>query len=204
MNSFFSDGSFSSVLQWVIHHSYPLLFIAMVIDGPIVIMAASFAASMGYLNLGVIYVLGILGDYVGDFLLFSIGYFGTGKFIKKCGYKFGLTEERMNKIMVLLEMHPGKIILAIKLSPIIPIPGLMLVGSSNISLQKFAYVITPIILIKTLLFIVIGYFFGNSYEKFSSYVNSSIIAIIITLVLASLIYYFYRKITGRISKKLEA
>jgi membrane protein DedA with SNARE-associated domain len=175
----------------------------MVVEGPIVIMAASFAASMGYLNLGVIFILGILGDYVGDFALYSIGYFGKSTVIKKCGRKHGLLEARMDKLISLLEKHPGKIILAIKLSPIIPIPGLIMVGSSHISPQKFAYIITLIILPRTFLFVVLGYFFGNSYYAISSYVDSSSIAVIIILAVAFLFYYLYRIITGRISKKLE-
>ena len=40
------DASFAGTVQWVIQHGYPLLFIVMLIDGPVVTAAAAFAAAL--------------------------------------------------------------------------------------------------------------------------------------------------------------
>ncbi len=144
-------GTFESVLQWVLHNGYPIIFLGMIIEGPTIIAAASFATTMGYFNLWIIFLLGIFGDIVGDFIWFTVGYFGRITVIKRFGHFFGVSEERMEKLKNLLEKHPGKIIAAIKLSPLVPVPGLIVAGSSHMSPKKFAKIITLIILPKTFL-----------------------------------------------------
>lgn len=200
--SIFSGSSFSGVVQWVIHNSYPLLFVCMVIEGPVVIAAASFAASLGYLSLPLIFALAILGDLVGDFIWYAIGYFSRITLVNRFGHLFGATPSRMLKLKQLLEQHPLKILAAIKISPLAPIPGLIITGSSHLSPRKFAATVLTIIIPKTVLFMVIGYFFGNIYEKASAYLNGIYTVIVILIVIIG-IYYLYRALAVRLATKLE-
>ncbi len=199
----FFSITFDSVLQWVLHNGYPIIFLGMVIEGPTIIAAASFAATMGYFDLWIIFLLGIFGDIVGDFIWFTVGYFGRITVIKRFGHFFGVSDERMEKLKALLEKHPGKIIAAIKLSPLVPVPGLIVAGSSHMSPKKFAKIITLIILPNTILFMALGYFFGKIYDKISSYINNSLYAIGVLLIAGYLAHYIYKKIAGKISKNLE-
>lgn len=199
----FESGTFSAVLQWVIHNGYPIMFVGMVLEGPVLTAAASFATTLGYFNLGIIFVLAIAGDIVGDFIWYALGYFGRLTVINRFGHYFGASRERMEKLRTLFERHPGKIITAVKLSPLLPAPGLILAGSSHMSPKKFMLVIASIILPKTILFMALGYLFGYSYDAVSSYVNNGIFALVLVFVAAYLVFYFYRKITARISRKLE-
>ncbi|OGZ33912.1 MAG: hypothetical protein A2174_03435 [Candidatus Portnoybacteria bacterium RBG_13_41_18] len=199
----FVSGTFETVLQWVLHNGYPIIFLGMIIEGPTIIAAASFATTMGYFNLWIIFLLGIFGDIVGDFLWYTVGYFGRITVIKRFGHFFGVSEERMEKLRILLEKHPGKIIAAIKLSPLVPVPGLIVAGSSHMSPKKFATIITIIILPKTILFMALGYFFGKIYNTIIGYVNDGIYAIGIILIMGYLAHYIYKKAAGKISKNLE-
>ena len=71
----FNITSFASAFSWVIAHGYPLMFVAMLIEGPIVTAAATFAVVFGYFNISMIFVLSILGDIVADVIYYIIGYF---------------------------------------------------------------------------------------------------------------------------------
>jgi len=197
------SGTFTVVLQWVLQNGYPILFLGMIIEGPTVIAAASFAVTLGYFNLAIIFVLAVLGDLVGDFIWYVLGYFGRATVIEKYGHFFGASEKQMEKLRKLLEKHPGKILLAIKLSPLLPVPGLIMAGSTHMSPKKFAATIAAIILPKTVLFMAVGYYFGQAYDGIARYLNNGIYAIGIILVAGYLIHCIYKKVSTRIAVKLE-
>jgi len=199
----FVSGTFDTVLQWVLHNGYPIIFLGMIIEGPTIIAAASFAATMGHFNLWIIFFLGIFGDIVGDFIWFGLGYFARITVVRRFGHFFSVSDERMDKLKNLLEKHPGKILAAIKLSPFIPLPGLVIAGSSHMSPKKFAKIITIIILPKTILFMALGYFFGKIYNTIIGYINNSFYAIGMLLIAGYFIHYIYKKAAGKISKNLE-
>jgi len=197
------SGTFSTVLQWVIHNGYPIMFVAMIFEGPMLAAAASFAARLGYFNLGIIFLLVVLSDIVGDFLWFGIGYLGRVSVIRRFGRYFGASEERMEKLKILFERHPMKMITAIKLAPLLPVPGLIVAGSSHMSPRKFLSVIVAIILPKTILFMALGYFSGYAYDAISKYVENGIYGLVIIAVLIYLAFRLYKNVAARISRKLE-
>lgn len=203
MSHLFITASFANVLQWVLYNSYPIIFLGMVIEGPTIIAAVSFAATLGYFNLQIIFILAILGDLVGDFIWYGLGYFARHAVIEKYGHFFGVSASRMDKIKHLLEKHPQKILLAIKLSPLMPVPGLIVAGSSKMSLKKFVPIISLIILPKTILFMSVGYFFGRFYNKISVYLNGSLYALGLIFLAIFFIRYIYKKGADLASEKLE-
>ncbi|MEK7094156.1 MAG: hypothetical protein AAB903_02330, partial [Patescibacteria group bacterium] len=117
-------SSFINVVDWVTTHSYLLIFLALVVEGPIVTAASAFAATLGYLDLRVVFVLSFLGDLTGDLTYYSIGYWGRKGFIEKYGKHFGLTPSRLERVAGLIKTHPIKTLVASKYIPIISASGL--------------------------------------------------------------------------------
>jgi membrane protein DedA with SNARE-associated domain len=194
--------SFSVAFAWVIAHGYILMFVGMVIEGPIITAAAAFAAAAGYFSLPVVLALSLLGDLVADILYYTIGYWSRGAFVEKYGHHLGLSKERIARIENFTSKHPIKTLVALKINPITPMPGLMLVGATKMPLKRFAVISLAITLPKSILFVIIGYYFGKSYDSLAHYVNygyASLIAIGIILI----IFYAYRKISSRIANKIE-
>jgi membrane protein DedA with SNARE-associated domain len=194
--------SFTTALLTVTHIHYIAMFVIMVIEGPIITAVASFAVTMGYFNLGIIFILATFGDLIGDLVYYGIGYWGHINVIKKYGHRFGASPARMEKLRGLLERHPWKIMAAIKLSAILP-PTLVLVGSTHFPFKKYLTIAFSITLPKVILFMSLGYFFGNIFNKIYIYIKNASYAFLIIVVFAVLIYYLYRKIAAKISKKLE-
>ena len=189
-------------LQWVIAHGYWLMFLAMLVEGPIVTAAASFAVALGYFNIGYVLILSLLGDVVADVIYYSIGYWGRMTLVAKYGRYVGLSKERLTRIERLLEANSIKTLVALKLTPFIPTPGLMLVGVARMKLSKFTLTCLLITIPKTILFMLAGYYFGEAYGTFSrdfGYVSVGIVVII-------LIYAFYKlwlKSAATIGSKIE-
>jgi membrane protein DedA with SNARE-associated domain len=204
MLSAIPTSDFPDTLQWLIRNGYVLMFIAMIVEGPLVIMAASFAASEGYFSVPVVFLLAVCGDVIGDSAWFITGYFGRQAIPRKLRDRLGISEERMQKLKSLLERHPGKTLAAIKISPVTPIPGLVMAGGSHMSPKKFGVTISLIIIPKTILFMVLGYFFGQAYDRVSVYINNATYAILIVVLMAGLFYYGYRRIAEKIARKIQS
>ncbi len=195
--------SFSAALQWVITGGYFLTFAGMFMFGPIIISAASFAAALGYFDIWVIFAIAVFGELAIDLILYAIGYFSRITVIEKYGHYFGLSKEKMENLEKLVHDHPAKTLTAIKLAPILPVPGLMIVGSMHMSVKKFTLINFVIALIRAAIFMTIGYYFGQVYDSFSRYIKNTEYILLAAIIAALVIFYAYKKITEKISNKLE-
>ena len=202
INAFLND-TFPIILQWVTQHGYPLIFLVMIAEGPVTTAACSFAATFGYFSLPIIFLLSFMGDIVGDFIWYGVGYFGGAPMIKKFGHFFKVSPDKIEKLRTFFERHPGKTLAVIKFSPLIPAVGLIMVGSSRMSIKKFIKNISIIILPKTLLFMAMGYFFGNIFNVLYKYIKNGLYALGIVTAAAWLVIYAYKKFEAGFSEKLE-
>lgn len=195
--------SFSGALQWVIAGGYFLTFVGMFMFGPIIISAAAFAAALGYFNVWIIFAIAVFGELAIDLVLYVIGYFSRIAVVEKYSRVFGMPENTIEKLEQLIHLHPGKTLTAIKLAPILPVPGLMLVGSTHMPVKKFASINFLIALIRAAIFMVIGYYFGQIYDSVSGYVKNIGYAIGVLAIISVAAYYIYKKTMNKISDKLE-
>jgi len=197
-------ASFSGALAWVKSAGYLLMFVAMVIEGPVITSAAAFAAALGYFNILIVLILSILGDLVGDYIYYAVGYFGRVHFVEKYGHKVGLTGERLAHMERLLKEHPKKTLAAVKLSPFLPAPGLMMIGATKMPVGEYTWMTLLVTLPKTLLFMALGYYFGRAYDQIAHYLENGQYFIIVALVVVVAVFYAYKKIAAKLSVRLEA
>ncbi len=197
-----ASSGFASTLRYVIAGGYVIMFIGMVVEGPIITAAAAFAAALGYFNIFAVILLAILGDLVADVAYYCVGYFSRAALVEKYGHRWGLSKARMEHLEHLLQRHPGKTLIAIKLIPGIATPGLMMVGVTRMSWRKFTAVCTSIILPKVFLFVALGYYFGRTYDAISKYVDNGEYFIIFAVIATLCIYYIYNKSSSLLAARL--
>ena len=195
--------TFSGALAWIMAHGYALMFVAMLIEGPVVTAAASFAAAQGVFSIWIVFALAILGDLVADIIYFGLGYYTRLALIEKYGARFGMTKERTEKIQGLVNAHAVKTIVAIKLTPLIPAPGLMAVGATRMPIKKFALICLVITLPKVLIFMTLGYYFGHLYAEVSRYTEYAQYLIVVAVIAVLIIRYFYQKLTEYLAKDIK-
>ena len=128
--------NFQAVFHWVIANGYWFIFLVMCVEGPMTTAAAGFASALGYFDPFIVLLLSILGDLVPDSIYYSLGYFGRGPMVEKAIHYFGLTKERVLRIENLLKEHFGKTMVVLKLTPIVPTLGFILVGYLKLSFLK--------------------------------------------------------------------
>ena len=196
-----ASGEFGNTLAWVIAGGYALMFVAMVLEGPIVTAAASFAAALGFFNIGFVFLLAILGDLTGDVIYYVIGYIGRTAVIDRFGHRLGLSHAHMKRIEHLLRRHPWKAMVAIKLT--FATPGLIMVGVSRMPMRKFSMYCVAIIFPKVLIFSALGYYFGNAYNSYSKYIENAQYLILISIVCTLIAYYAYNSLSVAFSRRLQ-
>jgi membrane protein DedA with SNARE-associated domain len=195
--------NFADTLQWVLGHGYALMLAAMTVEGPIVTAAASFAVTLGYFNLPMIFLLSVIGDLFADTIFYTIGYWGHFAIVNKFAVRLGLTPTRLKLLESHLEKHGGKTMAAIKLNPVTPMVGLMLVGAIRMPLKRFVWISMLITIPKTILFMVIGYYFGQVYDSLASRFHLGPYAIALVLLAAAIALISYRFISSRIANSID-
>jgi membrane protein DedA with SNARE-associated domain len=197
----FSLG-FQGLTQWVLQHGYPLLFILMLIEGPVVTAAAAFAAALHYMNVWIVLLISILANLIPDLVYYAIGYWGRETFINKYAHYLGITPERIASTEKLAEQHSIKSLFLIKMIPFLATPGLILVGATKMDLKKYAFWSIAIIVPSSLFYLLIGYYFGAAYDTIQRYLDAGGYVIAAAVVIVLVIAYLQRKYFSQLGKKI--
>ena len=195
--------NFMDAVEFFTGKGYLVVFLGMIIEGPLVTAVASFLASLGFFNVFVIFIMSIFGDIIGDFLQYEIGKFGGGRLVEKNYRKAGIKTKTFNKIKDNLKKHLGKTLTIIKFTPIFTTPGLMLLGSLKIPLRKFLFLSTLIAFPKNLFFVVVGFYFGVLFERIMGYFEVGQYIIIVFVVLILLSYFIFKKVSLKLASRIE-
>lgn len=191
------------VLAWVSQQGYILLFIALLVEGPVVTAAGAFAATLGVFNPWIVFTLSILGNLIPDALYYWLGYWGRERFVDKYGRYFHVTKEMIQKLEKLYHEHAGKTLLAVKLLPVVATPGLIIAGVARVPIKKYAWWSAIVTIPSSGLFFLIGYYAGAAYSKIVRYIDYGQYALLGAVVLFIIFVYFNRKISRWISRNIE-
>jgi len=148
-------------------------------------------------------VLSVLANFIPDIVYYTIGYWGREKFLDKYGHYIGITPERIASTKKLAEHHSGKSLFMIKMIPFIATPGLILVGATKMDLKKYAFWSIVIIVPSSLLYLVIGYYFGAAYVTIEHYLKLGGYVIGAAAVIVFALAYFQRKYFSRLAGKID-
>jgi len=196
-------SSFSDVVLWVQANGYPIMFVAMVIEGPVVSAAAAFAAALGTFNIGIVFLLSLTGDLVGDLIYYFLGHWGKIALLERIGLRLGFTQTRFNKMTKYMEDHLYQAILIFKIVPLISFTGFAAAGASRIKTGRFFLVDLLLTLPFTLFFVGLGYYSGVTFELIYSYVNTFQYAVLTIIILALIGYAIYHQAIKWVTSKMS-
>ena len=195
--------TFTDLVPWIIAHGYFIFFFTALIEGPLVTTAAGVAAALGYYNIVIIVLIAIAGDLTADVVYYFIGYHSRILVIERYGHHFGITRERIEKIEKMVHKNFKKTMLIVKVSPIIPIPGLIAIGASRVSLKKFVEMSLLITAPKSLLFALLGFYSGKAYAHLGNNITNGSYIIGGLILVIFVVYLIYQKITSRITREVD-
>ena len=180
---------------------YPSMLLLMIIEGPIATILSAFAASLGFFNAYVVFFLSVLGDILGDIILYSIGFYGGMKTLYRAQRLLRIKDAHLKKIEKLFSRHGKKIIFAIKSTTGLCWITFIAAGSFKMKFKDFLWSSFLGGLAWSGLLVIIGYFFGFAFKKIAAWLVYAQYAPIIVFI-AFLIFYlsisWYKKRRARI------
>lgn len=193
--------SFVKLVAWVASHNYPLILVGMFVEGPIITTAAGFAAGLGFLNVYILWILSIIGDFLGDTLYYYVGYWQRDS-LHKHGHHFGLTEKRLERFEHLFATSPWQALAIIKTGPLLT-GGLLLAGATRMSYRKYIFLGITITAIKNIPLLTLGYLAGAGHSFASHTLHYGEYIVFGGLLLLLLVSYIVSRATTAFSRKLE-
>ncbi|HAS80957.1 MAG: DedA [Candidatus Nomurabacteria bacterium GW2011_GWE1_32_28] len=184
------DSLVPNFLLILTSYKYLLLFLAIVIEGPILMVASGFLVLLGFFELIPAFLVILAGDLFGDIIWYYIGYFFAEPFLNKYGKFFKLTPDMFEKAKGLFHKYHVKILLISKITIGLgmSLATLMAAGATHIPLKKYLTLnfIGEVVLISILLSV--GYFFGQLYTSIADTMKIYFVVGIVTVVGVSMYY----------------
>jgi membrane protein DedA with SNARE-associated domain len=168
----------------LLQYGYFLLFPIAVIEGPIAAIVAGALVASGALSLWIVIGVLILADLVGDLLYYSLGRWGHVRFLENLVEKIGITNERLEPLTHNFKKNSIKLLLIGKTQGLGSII-LYFAGVAKMPLPRFLWWNFVGTVPKVLLFVTIGYFFGQTLiqsQKAIDYLTLSSFGIALLLI----------------------
>ncbi len=149
----------------LIEYQYLLLFVAVLVEGPLATIMAGFVVAQNLMNpfIGILVI--VISDLVGDIFFYYLGksgrQFGKRMFRKKSSHLSEL-EDYYHK-------NTAKAILFGKIAHGLGAFFLFAAGVARIPFKKFLFYNALGTILKTIALLLIGYFFGHSYLRITKY-----------------------------------
>lgn len=157
------------VSQLITEYRYWILIPLAFAEGPIVGLNAGILASFGVFNLFAVFIVLIIRDIAMDAIMYALGHYGNrGKMIERYSAKIGIKKEHWDVIERLWHKHPGKTMFLSKFAYGLSAAFLISAGMTRISYRKFWYHAIQVSLLQYGSLVLLGYFFGNSYDLIST------------------------------------
>ncbi len=162
--------------------AYPLIILLVAMEGPIVILLASAAASAKLLNPMLVFFSAITGNLVADTGWYMVGFLGKLDWFKKGGKRIGIHPETFDMLRDRIHDHAVKILFLAKVTNAFIIPALIIAGIARVPWRKWFPFIAAGEMMVTGLLITIAYFAANSLlqiEKGFEYFALAISALVV-------------------------
>jgi membrane protein DedA with SNARE-associated domain len=156
--------SLEAVLQLIQAYGLWILAPISVIEGPIATVIAAWLAHQGYLNIAAVYLVCVLGDLVGDSLLYGVGRFGAGSLPPR------MTAARQIALTEHFRTKGARTLLFGKWTHSAGMAILIASGMARMDFGRYLWFNLLGTLPKTLMFTLIGYFLGATYSLIDTYI----------------------------------
>jgi len=174
------------IFTFLQHYGYWVMLPLMIIEGPVATIIAAMLASLGAFWWPLVLLFSILGDVIGDVILFGLGYrYGMG-FVRRVGKYMGITEKLVMRMEKYFAAHGGKTIFAVKSTTGLCWATFVAAGIVKMDFKKFLkYSILGGIVWSGFL-VAMGYFYGYLWRELKVYI-SQVGWIIFALAVASIV-----------------
>jgi membrane-associated protein len=179
---------FENYFPALIEHRYIFLFLGSLVEGLNTMVVGGFLVSVNSVKLLPTFFLFTLGYTLNGYIWYAVGYYAGAKPIDKWGRSKPKSERIILKVQEYFERYSGRAIVLTKFTFSLTIATLIMAGSLKYDMRKFSLYnfLGSIGWVAVTLFV--GYFFGESYKFFFTYIKNFTYIIIFLGGAIALIY----------------
>lgn len=161
----------SEIVQFLLTHGYFFMFFLMIVEGPIVTLAAAFLASLGHFSLVAVFIVSLAGDLIGDLFWYYLGRRYGMRFVRGPGRYIGISESMITRMKGFFASHGGKTIFSVKSTTGLCLVTFVAAGVVRMDLKRFLYFSLLGGLVWSGTLVIFGYFFGSLYTEIAQYIS---------------------------------
>jgi len=185
--------SLDQITFWLLGYKYLVIFPLAVLEGPIITVIIGFFSSLGYFNFFLAYVVIVIGDLAGDALHYLIGRLGGQPFVEKWGRYLGVGASHLEALEKQFDRRGEKLLFIGKMTHGIGGAFLIAAGIIKMPFKKFMFSNLLATLVKSLLLLLLGFYFGQALTSINSYLQKIALITAGVAAFAALLYFFYFK-----------
>jgi len=159
------------IFIFLTHYGYFVMLPLMILEGPVVTIIAAMLASLGAFNVFIVLLLSILGDMIGDIILYGLGYKFGMKFVENAGKYVGITEKLVLRMEKYFQRHGGKTIFAVKSTTGLCWAAFTAAGIVKMNFKKFVKYSFYGGVVWSGFLVAMGYFYGYLWREIKQYIE---------------------------------
>ncbi|PIN69209.1 hypothetical protein COV93_06390 [Candidatus Woesearchaeota archaeon CG11_big_fil_rev_8_21_14_0_20_43_8] len=195
-------GTGAEILGILQAHGYFIMFLLIMLEGPIFTYVAAFAASLGTFSVSLVLLISICANFSSDLVYYFAGRLGSGKTIKGYVHRI-LGEKKITRLENLLKHSPARTLAVIKLTPPLPVPGLILAGFIGMPLKRFMLYSSILCAGYASILTFLGYFSGMAFWILSGYAKYGEFLVGAAVILIVGLWFLLRFISNFLSDKIQ-
>lgn len=181
--------TFDSLLIALSGHGSAILLPLSILEGPIVTVLAGYAARLGLVGLVLAYGIVVLGDLLGDSLLYLLGRSGLGRIPPRWLARAGLVPERLAVLSQHFADKGGRTLILGKITHSAGAAVLIAAGFARMSYPAFLWYNLLGTLPKSAAFLALGYLLGEAATRLGPSLAEGSMVMLALLVLAALAWW---------------
>ena len=182
---------------------YLILTFLIMIEGPVAILVAAGASSVGLLNPLYVFIAATMGDLIADGLWYALGYYGKIDWVLRRRRWFGVDPSRVDALKTVIDRHFVKIIIFAKISNGMIVPVLIATGVARVAWRRWFPLLLVANLLNGLVMVLLGYYLASSLLKIQEGIQFAGIAFTAIFLLAASIYLRWYLSRTDLLEKLE-
>lgn len=185
------------------HWGYVVIFLAAALEavpllgllapGMVIVVAGGFMAKLGILDIGDVIVVASAGAILGDLTGYFLGKKYGFSFLDKYGKYFFFRKEQFEKTKQIMNHHTGKSIIIGRFNSFTRSLAPFIAGSTDTPFGKFLLFNIIGGVAWAVVFVMIGFIFGQSYEAVSQYIGRFVTLAVIGSIGIVFMYRFINK-----------
>ncbi len=175
--------------SWFVAHTYIFLFLAAIVEGPVVMTFSGFLLKMQTVSFWPVYAVLMAGDLVADSAWYLLGYSYAAPFIKKYGKWFGVQEPVVVSLAQSFKRHHVVVLLISKITMGFGFSVAVLIAAGMSRVRFRSYILLNAVgqCVWTAVLLAVGYFFGNLYVT----INRGFRDLAVVVFVASIVAFLY-------------